>query len=233
MYYSAVTAESPSQHCIGAATSPTIQGPYTPAEVPLFCNLAAGGAIDPNAFVDPVSRTQWVVYKVDGNSVGHGGLCKNSVAPIVPTPILLQQVSAEDGVTLIGPSYELVVNSASDGPAVEAPALVYTASSKTYTLFYSSGCYTNSAYKVRYATAQSLTGPYYTNPDPLLVTGDTPAHIYIPGGVDVSPDGSRMVFQGDLNLAWFDSPPQGERVRGMYVSTLGNLGTWNIALSLV
>ena len=233
MYYSADVATSPSQHCVGAATAPNIQGPYTPYENPLFCDLSAGGAIDPNSFFDPVSQTQWVVYKVDGNSVGHGGACNNDVAPIVPTPIILQQVSPEDGVTLIGPGYELAVNSGSDGPAIEAPALLYTPSAKTYTLFYSSGCFTNPAYTVYYATAQSITGPYYRNPTPFLVTGDTSGDVYIPGGVDVTKDGSRMIFQGDLNLGWFETPRVGERVRGLYASTLSNVGSWGVDLKLV
>ena len=27
----------------------------------------------------------WVLWKVDGNSIGHGGECNNQVEPIVPT----------------------------------------------------------------------------------------------------------------------------------------------------
>ena len=233
MYYAAAVASSPNQHCIGAATAPSIEGPYTPLETPLFCDLSVGGAIDPNGFFDPVSQTQWVVYKVDGNSIGHGGACGNDVAPIVPTPIVLQQVSTTDGVTLIGDAYEIMTNSASDGSGIEAPALLYTASSQTYTLFFDSGCFTNPASNVQYATSQSLTGQYYRNPTPFLVTGDTSGDVYIPGGVDVTKDGSRMIFQGDLNLAWFDTPSVGLRVRGLYASTLANAGTWNVDVALV
>ena len=232
MYYSASVASSPGKHCIGAATASNLEGPYSPYATPLFCDLASGGAIDPNSFTDPVSGTQWVVYKVDGNSLGHGGACGNSVQPIVPTPIILQQVSAQDGVSIIGAGYEVAVNTGSDASSVEAPALLYTPSSRTYTLFFNSGCFTETSYSVQYATSSgSITGPYYRNPSPLLTTGTL--GVYIPGGVDVVKDGSKMIFQGDLNLGWFDNPPQGPRVRGMYASQMGNAGTWSVDLALI
>ena len=232
MYYSASVASSPGKHCIGAATASNIEGPYSPYETPLFCDLASGGAIDPNSFTDPVSGTQWVVYKVDGNSIGHGGACGNSVAPIVSTPIVIQQVSAQDGVSIFGAGYEVLVNSGADGSSVEAPALVYTPQSRTYTLFFNSGCFTETEYSVQYATsAGSITGPYYRNPTPLMTSGTD--GIYIPGGVDVVADGTKMILQGDLNLGWFDSPPQGPRTRGMYAAQVSNVGTWGVNLALI
>jgi len=215
LYYAATYAASPGQHCVGAALSSSILGPYSPYSEPLFCPLSAGGAIDPDGYKDPVSGQRYIVYKVDGNSIGHGGDCSNSVAPIVPTPIMLQNV-ASDGVTLVGGPVQLITNDPIDGPATEAPTLLYGAAQKTYFLLYSSGCYTSTSYAVRVASATSLTGPWTKASAPFLVTGQTAADVYIPGGVDVTQDGSKIVFHGDLNLGWFTG--SGPRVRGMYAA---------------
>jgi beta-xylosidase len=156
-----------------------------------------------------------VVYKVDGNSIGHGGTCSNSAKPIVPTPIMLQQVGS-DGVSLIGAPIQLITNDAVDGSSVEAPTILYGATQKIYFLLYSSGCFTASSYSVRVASATSLTGPWTKASAPFLVTGQTAADVYIPGGVDVTADGSKIVFHGDLNLGWFSG--NGARVRGMFAA---------------
>lgn len=203
-------------HCVGAATSSSIQGPYTPLDSTFACNLAAGGAIDPDGFKDPVSGNRYVVYKVDGNAIGHGGACSNSDAPIVPTPILLQQVSTTDGVTPIGNALQLITNDAIDGPAVEAPTLLYNSKYKFYFLLYSSGCYTETSYAVRVASATSVTGPWTKASNPFLVTGQTAADVYIPGGADATVDGTKIVFHGDVNLGWFSG--QGLRDRAMYAA---------------
>lgn len=77
MYYSASTTEDASKHCVGAATSTNILGPYTPVDDDaLFCDLTVGGAIDAAGFNDNGQR--YVVYKVDGNSLGNGGACMNT-----------------------------------------------------------------------------------------------------------------------------------------------------------
>lgn len=216
LYYASATAQAPGQHCIGAATSSSIMGPYTALGSTFACDLAAGGAIDPDGFKDPVSGNHYVTYKVDGNSIGHGGACSNSNTPIVPTPILLQQV-ASDGITTVGNPVQLVTNEASDGPDVEAPTIYYSSASKTYFLLFSSGCYVDASYTVIVASATSVTGPYTRAGTPYLVTGSTAADVYIPGGVDVSADGSKVVFHGDLNLGWFQG--NGARVRGMFAAT--------------
>lgn len=77
MYYSASTVKDKSKHCVGAATSKNVLGPYTPiGSEPLFCDLSIGGAIDAAGFKDGNQR--YVVYKVDGNSLGNGGACMNT-----------------------------------------------------------------------------------------------------------------------------------------------------------
>ncbi|CAP72860.1 uncharacterized protein PODANS_2_2920 [Podospora anserina S mat+] len=113
MYYSGqLSGNNSAYHCIGAAKSTSsVTGPYTPLSQPIACPLSQGGAIDPAGFLDPLTGKRYLVYKVDGNSLGNGGSCGNSVAPQVPTPIVLQPV-ADDGITFVG---ERVTILGSDG----------------------------------------------------------------------------------------------------------------------
>ena len=64
-------------HCIGSALSASPAGPFEPSTDFLACPQKAGGAIDPEAIIDE-DKTLYVVYKVDGNNIGHGGACKSS-----------------------------------------------------------------------------------------------------------------------------------------------------------
>ena len=76
LYFSASTVADTSKHCIGAAVSKSVLGPYVPtSDSPLFCPLSQGGAIDASGYSDNGQR--YIVYKVDGNSLGHGGACNN------------------------------------------------------------------------------------------------------------------------------------------------------------
>jgi beta-xylosidase len=97
MYYSAPSAQDKSKHCVGAATASSVAGPYTPRDEYISCDLGAGGAIDPSGYYDKASNTRWVVYKIDGNTLGGSGPCGNQDPKppntfIHPTPIMLQQV---------------------------------------------------------------------------------------------------------------------------------------------
>lgn len=143
MYYSASTAADASKHCVGAATSQSILGPYKPQSGALFCPLSQGGAIDASGFKDPTDGKRYAVYKVDGNSLGHGGDCGNTKAPLVSTPLVLQPV-ASDGITFRGQATTLLDHrgttqnaDGTDDGIVEAPALVKQGS--TYFLFFSPG----------------------------------------------------------------------------------------------
>ncbi|KAK6378002.1 hypothetical protein LTR64_001385 [Lithohypha guttulata] len=127
LYYSATTAEDISKHCVGVATSDTPKGPFVASDTPLYCDLSIGGAIDADGFRDPATGKQYVVYKVDGNSLGNGGACKNTIPPIMSTPIILQEVNVDDGATPIGQGITLLTNNADDGPVIEAPTLAYNA----------------------------------------------------------------------------------------------------------
>jgi hypothetical protein len=103
LYYSAATRHATRSHCIGAAISNTTSpaGPYQPLHTPISCPIEKGGAIDPAPFID-IDGSFYLAWKVDGNNVGHGGSCGNTVPPLMPTPIKLQKM-ASDGITPEGP----------------------------------------------------------------------------------------------------------------------------------
>ena len=213
LYFSATSNESQSQHCIGAATSESVTGPYTPTDKPIACPLQDGGAIDPAGFVDS-DGSVYVVYKVDGNSLGGGGPCGNADGTH-GTPLMLQQVSADDGYTPVGDPVPLLDRDDADGPLIEAPSLVRSADG-TYVLFFSSNCYSTEFYDTSYATSGSLKGPYTKAPAPLLTTGLD--GLLSPGGADVSVDGTTLVFHADKN-------PSDASVRQMYSSAITIDGT--------
>lgn len=190
MYYSGEAQSDPGHHCVGAAVSEGTDpsGPYTPLSSPFACNLDQGGSIDPSGFLDK-DGTRYVVYKIDGNSIGNGGDCNNGIAPLKPTPIMLQKV-ADDGVTPVGAAVQILDRDDSDGPLVEAPNLIFH--DGTYFLFYSTHCYTDPKYDVRFATATSITGPYTKTNTQLFKTGDF--GLTSPGGGTVCGYGDRMLL---------------------------------------
>ncbi|KAF7347236.1 Arabinan endo-1,5-alpha-L-arabinosidase [Mycena venus] len=195
LYYSATAAANTAAHCVGAATSKTVRGPYTPINGTIACPISQGGAIDPAGFHHP-DGSIYVVYKIDGNSLGHGGSCNNGVAPIVSTPIMLQKMAA-NGVTPVGSPVQILDRSAADGPLVEAPSLIFV--NNVFFLFFSSGCYADTSYDLSYATATSVTGPYTkAGPPtaPLLVTGTY--GLRAPGSATFAKDGSKVVFHAYL-----------------------------------
>lgn len=218
MYYADELVGNPAHHCIGVATSKNILGPYTPQDTPWACPIDQGGAIDADSFQD-VDGKRYVVYKVDGNSIGHGGECMNSVAPIIPTPILLQAVAA-DGITPIDGPVEVLDRDAFDGPLIEAPSL-HCSSEGIYFLFFSSSCFSGPLYDTSYATAKSIYGPYTKSERPLFITGDGP-NMRGPGGSDIVKDGSRVVLHGHLDDA---TGYVGYTPRGMYTARLTFSGT--------
>ncbi|RMZ09910.1 hypothetical protein D0862_03435 [Hortaea werneckii] len=195
MYYSATTTADTSKHCVGAATATTVTGPYTPVgNSALVCPLSQGGAIDASGYYDFATGKRYIAYKIDGNAIGHGGACGNNVAPYVSTAIKLQQVAANDGVTLQGGATTILDNiGAADQGIVEAPALVKSGSN--FILFFSNGCFTKSTYTVNYATATSITGPYTRAASPLFATGQN--GLTSPGGMDVFRDGKHMLFHAN------------------------------------
>ncbi|KAL1624700.1 hypothetical protein SLS56_007676 [Neofusicoccum ribis] len=204
MYYSA-KLPGLNRHCIGAAVADKPTGPFRAQAEPFACPSAAGGAIDAAGFKDADGK-RYVVYKVDGNNIGRGGNCNNGVRPIVPTPIMLQQVSPADGLAKAGAPVQILNRDPADGPLVEAPSLTRTSDGK-YVLFYSSNCYSGSKYDIAYAFADRVAGPY-TKVARFAVTGM--GGLYAPGGADISPDGKRMVFHAS----------NGKGGRGMFTAQI-------------
>ncbi|RMZ76414.1 hypothetical protein DV737_g4798, partial [Chaetothyriales sp. CBS 132003] len=200
---------------IQVATSPDFATWSVQSGVDLLPDAGSWAAATPHVWAPDVNSVRYVVYKVDGNSIGNGGACSNSVSPIQPTPILLHEVSPIDGVTLIGDPVQLLTNIAADGPDIEAPALAFDSSSETYFLFFNSGCYTSTSYNIQYATSSSVLGPY-TRRGQFLATGDTAADVIIPGSIDVLPnDNTKAVFHGDINQGYLDGDGS-SRVRAVY-----------------
>jgi beta-xylosidase len=211
LYFSAATKQDTGKHCVGAALSDTVDGSYySMSDTPLACDLSQGGSIDASHFLD-VDGKHYVMWKIDGNSLGHGGACGNTVSPIVSTPIMLQQVDGNDGITKIGDAVQILTNGQYDGPLVEAPSMMRT-SGGTYVLFFSSQCYTDANYDTSYATASSVTGPYTKTQYPLFNDGFENG-VQGPGGATVDPDSTHMAFH-----AYASGTPVGQR-RAMFVAT--------------
>ncbi|KAK6428258.1 hypothetical protein LTR95_015600 [Oleoguttula sp. CCFEE 5521] len=192
MYYSASTTSDTTKHCVGAAKATQITGPYTPvSSQPLVCDLSVGGAIDASGFNDNGKR--YLLWKVDGNSIGHGGACGNTVAPIVPTPIKVQAL-ANDGITLQGSATTILDNlGASEEGIIEAPSLTHV--NGIWILYFSGNCFTGSNYNVNYATSSSITGPYTRAARPLFKSGDF--GLSGPGGADIDRYGVNMLFHAN------------------------------------
>ncbi|KAF5385293.1 hypothetical protein D9615_000937 [Tricholomella constricta] len=203
MYYSATSAQDPSAHCVGVATSATVRGPYQPLATPFVCHLNLGGSIDAAGHYHP-DGSLYVVYKIDGNNRGSGGSCNNGIPPIKSTPIMLQKVAA-DGFTKIGSEVQILDRDDGDGPLIEAPSLIHV--NGVWFLFFSSGCFAETTYDLSYAYATSVTGPYTKARGPiapLLVTGTD--GLRAPGSACVARDGSKIVFH-----AWLGNDISGGR----------------------
>ncbi|CAG9999762.1 unnamed protein product [Clonostachys byssicola] len=197
MYF---TGEVPNshRHCIGIARSWDILGPYRPDPSPWICPWDQGGAIDASGFVDPGSGDRYVVYKVDGNSRGAPTPCGTGVDdPNMRTPIMLQRVGSDGSTKLGGPIEILNRVPHLDGALVEAPNLSRRRDG-TYVLFYSSHCFQDPRYDVKYAYSDRIEGPYTRAGGPLL---RAPYYgLRAPGGATSSVDEHGhefLVFHGD------------------------------------
>ncbi|KAK4040948.1 Arabinanase/levansucrase/invertase [Parachaetomium inaequale] len=203
LYYSALSAHS-RFHCVGAATSPNITGPFTPLSKPLICPIAEGGAIDAAGYVDEADGSRWIVYKVDGSALGPGGPCGNGEPPGEPTPLRLQRVDVGDGVTLVGEAVTILDRDPEvDGPLVEAPSLVrlrdgdaVRALGGGFVLFYSSHCFNSAEYDVKYAVAEGIDGPYERRGQ-LLGREAGSFGLERPGGATGVPGGGGLVLHAE------------------------------------
>ncbi|CAN5910678.1 hypothetical protein BH11MYX3_BH11MYX3_16160 [soil metagenome] len=161
---------------IGAASAPSIEGPYTDRGGPLVEN--ASGVIDAS-FIRDTDGTPYLTYKIDGNSVGQA------------TPIYIRRL-APDGLSFAPGStpVEILRNAPStwEGGVVEAPWIVER--DGTYYLFYSGNVYDH-RYRTGVARASSVTGPYTKRSAPILTNN---ARWVGPGHGSVVPAGGDLYF---------------------------------------
>jgi arabinan endo-1,5-alpha-L-arabinosidase len=176
--YTTTTNFEPTLQCIAAATASSPEGPFEVAgDAMLVCPEAEGGAIDASTFTDD-DGTRYLLWKNDGNCCG------------LDTWLYLAPLS-DDGLALAGEPTRLIKQDQEwEGNLVEAPTLVKR--DGTYTLLYSCNDYGGDEYKIGYATADAVTGPYTKGEEPLLTTDESDGHYVGPGGQDlvVAPDGS-------------------------------------------
>ncbi|KAI1420787.1 glycoside hydrolase family 43 protein [Xylaria sp. FL1777] len=209
MYYTA--HKSGGSHCIGAATSATALGPFTPQGAPLICNDAGGGVIDAAGYDDGTNR--WIFWKVDGNSLGGATTCQGGTpsGSYKSTPIMIQRM-ARDALTLLdSPSKILDNEGASNNGVVEAPSL-YKIGNGNYVLFYSAHCYSSDDYDIEYAFSSTINGAY-TNRGILLRSADNKG-VWGPGGFDIDPNGRTAIFHGRVKAN------DGNGARELYSATV-------------
>ncbi|MDR2977355.1 MAG: family 43 glycosylhydrolase [Streptococcaceae bacterium] len=189
---------------IGAATSPTVEGPYTPVEEPLL--LADYGVL--SSYFD-VS-----IYQEDGKNYMLYATDQN-----LGYDIWIQQLS-DDGLGIIGDPTKLVDSTTIDQykktskvALVERPALVKAPDGK-YVLIYSADKVDLDTAYIGYAVSDSITGPY-TN-----------------GGSFVSNDQMNNGLQGPSEPAVFQDDDKNYLIfnawKGKHDSWngIGNTATW-------
>ncbi len=180
LYYSAVYAPTGEQ-CISEAVATQPQGPYADSStLPLMCQTALGGSIDPTPFVD-AGGTPYLMWKSQGGGGQPPTLWSQQLTPdgtgLVPaaaTPLLAPSQSWEDGV-------------------VEGPSMVLVGGQ--YLLFYSANDWKTADYAIGVARCAGPLGPCReSSAQPLLASQPSFSG---PGGPSVFSDG-----QGRLWMAF-------------------------------
>jgi hypothetical protein len=163
LYYSAlVKGVTPSTHCIGAAFSPSPEGPFVATDRPFICQLDHRGSIDPRVFVESQGQLVMLWKSEDNANPGVAGPDQNG-----PTGIYAQSLSA-DGRSLLGlPVKILSPVQPWEGTIVEAPDMIEAWG--TYWLFYSGNWFNQPDYGIGVTACQTPFGPCAdVNPTPLL-----------------------------------------------------------------
>ncbi|MBO0731298.1 MAG: family 43 glycosylhydrolase, partial [Acidimicrobiaceae bacterium] len=136
LYFAAAVRNGPSplSHCLGVATANTPEGPFVPVPgPPIVCQLALGGDIDPQFFVDPngpegPAHPYYLIWKSDNNVLPNLGQDTAWAAPL-----------RNGGLALSGPAVPiLTVHQAWEQPFLEAPQMV-KAPNGSYWLVFSTG----------------------------------------------------------------------------------------------
>ena len=149
LYFAAqIRGTFPAVHCIGDAVASGPAGPYLAAAVPLVCQCALGGSIDPRVYVSP-SGSPYLVWKSDNNS---------DTARYGP-PVIWSEALTGDGLGLLGaPTSIFSADRAWQQSLIEAPDMV-TVAGRTW-LFYSAGeGYWSSNYAIGVARCAGPQGP--------------------------------------------------------------------------
>ncbi len=163
LYYSALARNHTRKHCVGAAISDNIEGPYLPFDDAIVCDFEGGGVIDPAYFHDPMTNTSYLVYKQDGNAIGVGGACDNGNWPNSPTPLMAVELDVASLTRLVSTPFVLLDNIRSDGANIESPVVWYydyrpadlsnitqENSILSYHLSYNSGCFAHDDYRIQH-----------------------------------------------------------------------------------
>lgn len=195
LYYT-TKAPDPAWQCISVAVSDKAAGPYVDDSTePLMCEVDEGGSIDASPFIDSSGKA-WLYWKNDGN------------AKRVDTWIKAAPLSA-DGFTVSGKPTKLFKQDLPwEGHLVEGPAMVEL--DGVFHMFYSANDYGSDRYAVGHAVADSPTGPFTKDPDPVLTTNEVAAgpghnqmikvgqqwwmvyHAWVPGEVGDAVTGRQM-----------------------------------------
>jgi beta-xylosidase len=173
LYFTAQVRDT-SIHCISAAVSETIDGPYRDdRDEPLLCPRSSGGAIDPSPFIDR-DGSRWLLWKNDG------------IALRQQSAIWSQRLS-DDGLELVGDPVKLIgTDQAWEYPHVEAPSMARI--DGTYWLLYSGNWWNDAAYGIGLARCDSPTGPCVKPFDGPVVGSEPGAQG--PGGAEFFVDSS-------------------------------------------
>ncbi len=187
MYYDAVD-NSNGHYCISVATSLSPQGPYQDSSAgPLICQIAYGGSIDPQPFLDP-SGQLWLDWKTnDGSS-------------IQPAWIWAQQLSP-NGRSLQGQATQILFQDMVNHPweaTIENPDMIFN--SGTYYLFFSGGLWDSPGYGQGYAICSGPSGPC-SEPQEGPILFQYSSNL-VPGGQVAGPGGG-MAFYDPAQKEWF------------------------------
>ncbi len=201
MFYAALDTSSGAE-CIGEAQSASPAGPFVDQNgAPVLCDPAEGGDIDPYIFADATTGQSYLIWKVNGNSIGQ--------------PSSLWAATLSPDLTLTGlPSQLLTDDQFWQADNIEGPAMV--AEDGAYYLFYSANNYQGAAYAIGYATCASPLGPCADSPNsPMMVSGGGMAG---PGGPALffGPRGLEMAFSAWAGTTGY---PDGG-YRAMYLASV-------------
>lgn len=171
MYYAAKV--SAGEHCIGAATSPTLLGTYTPQDSYFICPATGPGvgAISPNPF--SIGSEHYIVYK--NGSQSDAGLYLQRLKP--------------DGAS-IDKTHKphLLLHATKADYDTEGPTLIQNPLNGHFMLLFVTGFYKDQNYGIQYASSPTLVpanGAQYTRHGYLMKTpGINGVELHAPGGPD-------------------------------------------------